>query len=146
MPEMNAMIRLFKALSDRTRLRIVRLMATNEAEMCVCELVDSLEVPQYHVSRHLKEMRDAGLVTTERDGRWVYYRLEDGAVIKEIARIVAATEDAAFGPDQKNFEERMALREDGRCRVGILKAHLMDSSAGGSARKAVAQGRGSRSR
>ena len=127
MDDLNGMVRVFRALTDRTRLRIVRLMAANNAEVCVCELVDSLDEPQYHVSRHLIGMHDAGLVASERDGRWVYYRLREDAAIKEVTDLVGGMSDEAFARDQKSFEARMALREGGRCRVGIQKAHLADA-------------------
>src|SRR5690606_32310030 len=105
----------FKALSDPTRLRIVRLMAANDEEVCVCELVDSLEVPQYHVSRHLKELRNARLLRARRDGRWVYYSLDlTDPVVKELAEVVRRLPADLFREDQKNFEQRMTLRVGGR--------------------------------
>lgn len=115
----------FKALSDPTRLRIVRLMAANDEEVCVCELVDSLEVPQYHGSRHLKELRNARLLRARRDGRWVYYSLDlTDPVVKELAEVVRRLPADLFREDQKNFEQRMTLRVGGRCRAGIQKKHL----------------------
>lgn len=128
---------LFKALSDATRLRIVRLMAVNAAEVCVCELVDSLSEPQYHVSRHLRELREVGLLQTEKDGRWVYYRLSEQAAVRQLAQFVAALPGEAFAADQRNFEARLSLREAGRCRVGIQKSHLSDAPAGEEAKLAA---------
>ena len=58
----------FQALSDSTRLRIVRLMAVTNEEACLCELVDSLLEPQYKLSRHLKILRQAGLLDSEKEG------------------------------------------------------------------------------
>jgi ArsR family transcriptional regulator len=63
----------FRALSDRTRLRILNLL--KGGELCVCDLVDILEVPQPTASRHLAYLRRAGLVRTRKDGHWNYYRL-----------------------------------------------------------------------
>lgn len=126
MHDITEFVDLFKALSDPTRLRIVRLMAANAQELCVCELVDSLDEPQYHVSRHLKDLRDCGLLTTERDGRWVYYRLVQDTWAKKLAEIVAALPSEPFALDQTNFEARMGLRCEGRCRIGIQKQHLAD--------------------
>ena len=65
--------RIFRALSDRTRLRILNLL--KGGEMCVCDLVDILEVPQPTASRHLSYLRKAGLVTARKAGHWNYYRL-----------------------------------------------------------------------
>jgi ArsR family transcriptional regulator len=66
----------FKALGDPVRLRIVRLLL--ERELCVCELMQALEMPQYRVSRHLAVLRRAGLVQDRRRGPWVHYSLPPG--------------------------------------------------------------------
>jgi ArsR family transcriptional regulator, arsenate/arsenite/antimonite-responsive transcriptional repressor len=64
--------RTFKALSDETRLRILALLA--QGELCVCDLMAILELPQSTVSRHLATLRHAGLVEDRRQGVWMYYR------------------------------------------------------------------------
>ena len=66
---------LFKALSDETRLRILGLLL--EGELCVCDLVAVLRLPQSTVSRHLAYLRNAGLVDDSRHGVWMHYRLSD---------------------------------------------------------------------
>lgn len=66
----------FQALADTTRLRCLVLIATH-GELCVCELVYAIDVSQPKVSRHLKLLRDRGLVRDRRDHTWVYYRLAD---------------------------------------------------------------------
>ena len=63
----------FKALADGTRLRILGLLLSGE--VCVCDIHDSLGLPQPTVSRHLAYLRRAGLVATRRDGLWIHYRL-----------------------------------------------------------------------
>ncbi|WP_305041016.1 ArsR/SmtB family transcription factor [Geoalkalibacter sp.] len=65
--------RLFKALSDETRLRILALLT--RGELCVCDLMSILGLPQSTVSRHLAYLRNAGLVTDRRQGVWMYYEL-----------------------------------------------------------------------
>jgi ArsR family transcriptional regulator len=64
---------MFRAFSDRTRLRILHLL--KGGELCVCDLVDVLAVPQPKASRHLAYLRKAGLVVTRKDGLWTYYQL-----------------------------------------------------------------------
>src|SRR5438132_11172954 len=64
--------RLFKTLSDPTRLRLLNLLAAGET--CVCELTDTLRVVQPKVSRHLARLKRAGLVDARRDGKWMHYR------------------------------------------------------------------------
>jgi ArsR family transcriptional regulator len=63
----------FKALSDETRLRILALLI--HGEMCVCDLMAILDLPQSTVSRHLAYLRNAGWVDDRRQGVWMYYRL-----------------------------------------------------------------------
>lgn len=66
----------FKALADETRLRIIALLT--EGELCVCDIVAVLELPQSTVSRHLSYLKNAGWVIDRRQGLWVHYRLQDG--------------------------------------------------------------------
>ena len=71
--QLSAMEALFKALADATRLRILGLLLTGE--VCVCDIHESLRIPQPKASRHLAYLRRAGLVETRKDGLWVHYRL-----------------------------------------------------------------------
>jgi SAM-dependent methyltransferase len=94
-------LEIFKALSDEVRLRLVRSVFTTE--LSVAELVGVLGLPQSTVSRHLKPLRDAGLVETRRDGTSIYYRrgraLEDpalaGLLQAQLRNVPYAREDAA---------------------------------------------------
>ncbi len=63
----------FRALADRTRLRILNLL--QDGELCVCHLVNVLDVPQPTASRHLAYLRRAGLVVARKEGLWMHYRL-----------------------------------------------------------------------
>ena len=67
--------RLFRALGDETRVQIVRLLAARTEPLCVCHVEAAFDLSQPTISHHLKVLRDAGLVTTERHGVWIYYRL-----------------------------------------------------------------------
>jgi ArsR family transcriptional regulator len=87
----------FHALSDKTRLAIVRCLATGER--CVCELTDDLDAAQSRLSFHLRTLKDAGLVTDRREGRWIYYTLNRDA-LEEIAAILASLKT----PAQPRFE------------------------------------------
>src|SRR6187399_2242391 len=81
----------FKALADRTRLRILALLGNNE--VCVCHLHDSLGLPQPTVSRHLAYLRKSGLVAARRDGVWMHYQVS-GALSPLVQGIVAAAVSA----------------------------------------------------
>jgi ArsR family transcriptional regulator, arsenate/arsenite/antimonite-responsive transcriptional repressor len=69
----------FKALGDPTRLAIVTQLAAAD-QVCVCHLVPEAGLSQPTVSHHLRLLRDAGLVTSERRGTWAYYRLVPDAI------------------------------------------------------------------
>jgi ArsR family transcriptional regulator len=70
---MEEIIRQFKAFSDETRLRVLHLLL--KGELCICELMEVLELTQSKVSRHMAYLKNAGLVKDRREGVWVYYSL-----------------------------------------------------------------------
>jgi ArsR family transcriptional regulator len=78
--------RLFQALSDPTRLDI--LARLRGGERCVCDLQDDLDAAQSRLSFHLRVLRDAGLVTDRKEGRWVYYTAISGR-IEELEQTLA---------------------------------------------------------
>ncbi len=65
----------FKVLADPVRLRLLSLIASRDGETCACELVDVLDRKQPTISHHLSVLHDAGLLTREKRGRWVWYRI-----------------------------------------------------------------------
>ena len=69
----DALLQRFQAVAEETRFRVVQLLAGGER--CVCELQDELDAAQSRLSFHLKKLKDAGVVSDRRDGRWVYYSL-----------------------------------------------------------------------
>jgi ArsR family transcriptional regulator, arsenate/arsenite/antimonite-responsive transcriptional repressor len=71
--QLDHMERLFQALADGTRLRILGLLLTGE--VCVCDIHETLKIPQSKASRHLAYLRRSGLVETRRDGLWIHYRM-----------------------------------------------------------------------
>ncbi|MDE2482570.1 MAG: helix-turn-helix transcriptional regulator [bacterium] len=81
---------LLKAVADPHRLRILATLASARDEVCVCDFTAALPLNQPTVSHHLKLLRDAGLVASERRGTWVYYRLAPGAHERVSAAVAAA--------------------------------------------------------
>jgi ArsR family transcriptional regulator, arsenate/arsenite/antimonite-responsive transcriptional repressor len=73
-------IELFHALSDETRLEIIELL--RKGERCVCELTDTLDAAQSRLSFHLRVLKDAGIVSDRKDGRWVHYELVPQAFVE----------------------------------------------------------------
>ena len=82
---------LFHALSDATRLAILDML--RGGERCVCDLQDDLEAAQSKLSFHLKVLKDAGLVTDRREGRWSYYTI--------VPEALAEVHDLAVGLQPK---------------------------------------------
>ena len=73
---MKNFIKVMKALSDPNRIKMVKML--QHRELCVCEIQNALGIAQPTVSKHLKILEEAGLVTYRKDGLWVNYRLGDG--------------------------------------------------------------------
>jgi len=88
-----------RALADPLRWRIVELLASEE--LCVCHLVDELDVPQPLVSHHLRVLRDLGLVSSERFRYWTYYRLEPAALAPLAARLGQLVEATPPATDRR---------------------------------------------
>src|SRR5215467_15790694 len=84
----------FKALGDPVRLRLVSLIGARAGgEVCVCDLTSAFDLSQPTISHHLKVLREAGLIDSERRGTWVYYRLVPAALERMAALFsVRATE------------------------------------------------------
>jgi ArsR family transcriptional regulator, arsenate/arsenite/antimonite-responsive transcriptional repressor len=83
--------RLFKAMGDPVRLRLLSLIASHEGgEACVCDLTGAFALSQPTISHHLKVLRQAGLVSSERRATWVYYRLRP-EVIGLLADVLVPT-------------------------------------------------------
>lgn len=117
----------FQALAEPTRIRTACLLAMTSEESCLCELVDSLLEAQYKLSKHLKILKRAVLLTAEKEGRFVYHRLvTEPAHLRSLYNLVRALPGAGkvYQNDLRRFRERLCLREDGRCGVGIQSREL----------------------
>lgn len=87
--------RMFKALGDPVRLRLFSAVASHEGgEACVCDISD-VGVSQPTVSHHLKKLKEAGLLTSERRGTWVYYRVEPSVLAAMGKILISASATAA---------------------------------------------------
>ena len=106
--QLEEMETLFKALADATRLRILGLLLGGE--ICVCDIHETLKIPQSKTSRHLAYLRRTGLVDTRREGLWVHYRLANSSdpVLAAIAQAVqhALTHVDAVRKDGERLKKR----------------------------------------
>jgi len=124
-----SMYEFFQALSDPYRIRIVGLMLRTKSEVCLCELAESLGEPEYKLSRHIKVLKNVGLVSSIRYGKWIYHSLVSAdkhqRAVHEAIRFFPGHK-SEFENDFARFKRRAMFRDGGRCR---------QPSAGRSAKK-----------
>ncbi|MEO0091718.1 MAG: metalloregulator ArsR/SmtB family transcription factor [candidate division WOR-3 bacterium] len=120
-PVIETLTDIFKALSDKTRLRIFWILRKAMCELCVCEIIDAVEENQYNVSRHLKILKYAGLVKENKQGRFVYYSITKPAdkIHKIILDLFSTISGDVFDADAKKLKKRLSLRENGKCIIGM---------------------------
>jgi ArsR family transcriptional regulator len=113
--EVRPVSRLFKALGDETRLRIIALLS--HGELCVCHLQEALALSQPNISRHLAVLRAAGVVSDRREGIWVYYGLaphQDPDCARQLHELVHAF--AKRDVLRRDVERLLRTRGPGACR------------------------------
>jgi ArsR family transcriptional regulator len=110
---MDELLSLFKALSDETRLRIVKLL--ENGELCVCHLVAAIDKSQPKISFHLKVLKEAGLVRDRREGKWMHYRLDESDLFKRLLFLSVADRvgEAEVASDRKRLEAFTASTAEG---------------------------------
>lgn len=120
---MDELVNTFKALSDKTRLRIIFSLLQAGRELCICEIMDALALAQYNISRHMKELKMAGLVRERKEGRFVFYALRkpDDKVQELLLKALDSYDKKTFTDDSQRLKDRLALRNDGKCVVGIKR-------------------------
>lgn len=109
----NKLIDMFKALSDKTRLRILWVLRKASCELCVSEIIDALEESQYNVSRHLTILKYTGLVQERKQGRFVYYSLSKAGnkAHKIILELVASIDEDVLPKDAKRLAKTLAKKK-----------------------------------
>ncbi len=123
---MNDLVPIFKALSDETRLRIIKLLA--QGELCVCDITAALDMVQPKVSFHLSTLKEAGLIKDRKQGRWIHYNLNGQDLFKRMLLLSACERmgGAVIAADRKRLEvflgekgqdgKLVALKSKRRCR------------------------------
>jgi len=131
---MRKYIEFYKCFTDTTRVRILHLLMKANSELCCCELTDSLEEPLYNISKHLKILKNAGLVEEREEGRWVYFCITKNSdqfkesLLKTISYI---SDTQKFKKDLENFNRRLSMREGGKCVIGVQKSYLLEGKKEG---------------
>lgn len=107
--EFRRLAELLKALADETRLHILAML--RDGEMCVCEIIEALPLSQPAISHHLKILRQAGLVTDRRQGKWIYYDLDP----QGLERILSLLQAAGLWPANLR-QDGSGWRRSSRCK------------------------------
>lgn len=110
---MSNIVEFMKALSDETRLRIINLLY--DGELCVCDIMEVLNITQAKASRHLGVLRRAGLVTDRKSAQWVYYTIVRNEGIKFIDSIVFdhLRQAGLYSADLKNLAKWLDVKKPG---------------------------------
>ena len=108
-----------KALGDENRLRA--LLAMSGRELCVCQITELLQLAPSTVSKHMSILRQADLVESRKDGRWIYYRLATDYAPQSVQTLVRElqselADDPKWKRDQKSLEEILATDPEILCR------------------------------
>lgn len=117
---MQQFMNLTKALSDENRVRILLALSATE-ELCVCHINDLLSLAPSTVSKHLFLLKNAGLLTARKDGRWIYYRLNNdpgtpGMVIEALQWIIkAVSDDPVIQADRRRLKEILSVPLQSAC-------------------------------
>lgn len=110
------LIKMFKALSDETRIRMLHLLS--EGELCVCEIMQALEISQTRASRNLGILRDAGLLQDRRDGQWVHYSVRKEVATEYLKLLELLTsllkEDQTIVADEERLKMAMKMGRQGK--------------------------------
>ena len=125
----NTLVAIAKALADPTRVRIIA--ALRYEDLCVYELVDALETTQSTLSSHLQVCRQANLVTTRKDSRWVYYSISPrySDLVKTIFFHFHLPEsDEQLLRDAKRLKTRLGMRKGSRCVIGLRRGTTQKTS------------------
>ena len=108
-PRFDDSVRVFSALGDSNRLRIV--LALRQGELCVCQIVSLLELANSTVSRHLQILRETGVIESYKQGRWVYYRIasdpEGRMLVRALLPMLSLAEASARAAEDERRLKRI---------------------------------------
>ncbi|MFA9423416.1 MAG: ArsR/SmtB family transcription factor [Sedimentibacter sp.] len=111
---------IFKALSDLTRLKIMWLLLSIDSKISVSEIIDVLEENQYNVSKHLRILKNAGLIYEKKEGKWSFYhyRSINDSFDKAVMETVLTIPRELMLDEATRCQKRLSMRVDGKCVIG----------------------------
>ena len=120
---MNELVAIFKALSDETRLRIIKLL--EKGELCVCDITAALNMAQPKVSFHLSTLKDAGLLKDRKQGKWTHYSLNEKDLFRRMLILSACErmQDSTIAGDRRRLAAFLGDKEQ-RGKIASLKSSL----------------------
>jgi ArsR family transcriptional regulator, arsenate/arsenite/antimonite-responsive transcriptional repressor len=109
---MQDILNIFKALSEETRLRVLRLL--QHGELCVCDIVAALDMIQPKVSFHLAVLKDAGFIKDRKQGKWVHYRIDDSDMFRRflLLSILERIDAEAVKEDEERLKEFLRRKKE----------------------------------
>lgn len=110
---MNDLVAIFKALSDETRLRIIKLL--EQGELCVCDITAALDMVQPKVSFHLSALKEAGFIKDRKQGKWIHYSLNEKDLFRRMLILSACErmQDDTISGDRKRLDAFLGKKEQG---------------------------------
>jgi len=111
---------IFKALSDVTRLKIMWLLFSIDSKISVSEIIDVLAENQYNVSKHLRILKNAGLIYEKKEGKWTFYHYRNSNDVFDIKirQTVLTIPIELMSDEVSRCQKRLSMRVDGKCVVG----------------------------
>lgn len=112
---MQELLNIFKALSDETRLRILKIF--EKGEICVCDLVSVLNMSQPKISFHLNVLKEAGLIKDRKQGKWVHYGINGSDIFRRFLLLSAMEKipDKTMAEDFSRLKKVMTVKNNNRC-------------------------------
>ncbi len=116
---MKELLRIFKALSDETRLRILKLF--EYGELCVCDIVSALDIIQPKVSFHLGVLKEAGLIKDRKQGKWIHYKIDDSDMFKRflVLSVLEKISEEEVMEDKKRLDKFLKNKCLKGCNKGV---------------------------
>jgi ArsR family transcriptional regulator, arsenate/arsenite/antimonite-responsive transcriptional repressor len=117
---MDTVLNIYKALSDVTRLKILKLL--EQGELCVCDIVAALDMIQPNISFHLGVLKEAGFIKDRRQGKWIHYRIDDLDMFRRF--LILSTLERIPAKSVKEESKRLAdflKSKDEKGKVATLK-------------------------
>ena len=106
------LLTVFKALSDETRLKVIKLL--EHGELCVCDIMAAFDMSQSKVSFHLGVLKKAGLVTSRKEGKWKHYMLDDSDYLRKLLSlsVIQGLPEDMLKKDRERLEHFLEKKRD----------------------------------